>query len=245
MTSDPESRCIEYSFFNDHLHLKWFLLKIFCWLFKDPNTSQPIRKSWYCLLSLFMVHGSLTVAGSLLLYLTSHRRLNRYLNQYPLLPELSFFLGLSLSRWVLAIYFYNQVIYVIWFVESHCLVLYFTYKCRKRLCVFQACPVRNSCLKTSWSALFSSIMVFFLHFFRLCYACLSMILIRKNRYDNSNLALREIQISNLHWLQLELYNSITWKLAHLVSSMADKKLHMTLHSLKKQTIAYFSFKMLW
>ena len=98
MTSDPESRCIEYSFFNDHLHLKWFLLKIFCWLFKDPNTSQPIRKSWYCLLSLFMVHGSLTVAGSLLLYLTSHRRLNRYLDQYPLLPELSFFLGLSLSR---------------------------------------------------------------------------------------------------------------------------------------------------
>ena len=98
MTSDPESRCIEYSFFNDHLPLKWFLLKIFCWLFKDPNTSQPIRKSWYCLLSLFMVHGSLTVAGSLLLYLTSHRRLNRYLNQYPLLPELSFFLGLSLTR---------------------------------------------------------------------------------------------------------------------------------------------------
>ena len=145
MTSDPESRRIEYSFFNNHLHLKWFLLKIFCWLFKDPNTSQPIRKSWYCLLSLFMVHGSLTVAGSLLLYLTSHRRLNRYLDQYPLLPELSFFLGLSLSRWVLAIYFYNQVIYVIWFVESHCLVLYFTYKCRKRLCVFQACPVRNSC----------------------------------------------------------------------------------------------------
>ena len=72
MTSDPESRRIEYSFFNNHLHLKWFLLKIFCWLFKDPNTSQPIRKSWYCLLSLFMVHGSLTVAGSLLLYLTSH-----------------------------------------------------------------------------------------------------------------------------------------------------------------------------
>ena len=132
-TSDPESRCIEYSFFNDHLHLKWFLLKIFCWLFKDPNTSQPIRKSWYCLLSLFMVLGSLTVAGSLLLYLTSHRRLNRYLHQYPLLPELSFFLGLSLSRWVLAIYFYNQVIYVIWFVESHCLVLYFTYKCRNSL----------------------------------------------------------------------------------------------------------------
>ena len=38
MTSDPESRCIEYSFFNDHLHLKWFLLKISCWLFLNIQT---------------------------------------------------------------------------------------------------------------------------------------------------------------------------------------------------------------
>ena len=77
-----------------------FIEDILLVIFKHPNTSQPIRKSWYCLLSLslFMVLGSLTVAGSLLLYLTSHRRLNRYLDQYPLLPELSFFSGAIIEQ---------------------------------------------------------------------------------------------------------------------------------------------------
>ena len=179
MTSDPESRCIEYSFFNDHLHLKWFLLKIFCWLFKDPNTSQPIRKSWYCLLSLFMVHGSLTVAGSLLLYLTSHIC---YLNCL-------FFWG---YHWAGEFWQYISIIklFMSFGLSNHTVLCYISHTNvgNALVCVFQAWPVRYSCLKTSWSELFSSIMVFFLHFFRLCYACLSMILMRKDRYDNFNLA---------------------------------------------------------
>ena len=134
MTSDPESRRIEYSFFNNHLHLKWFLLKIFCWLFKDPNTSQPIRRvGIVCSLSLWYTVASQWPA----VFYCTWLRIS--------VTWTVFFSGAIIEQVSFAIYFYNQVIYVIWFVESHCLVLYFTYKCRKRLCVFQACPVRNSC----------------------------------------------------------------------------------------------------